>query len=174
MAEKPNFFFVLADQMRASALGCMNDEKVDTLISIVDFVPTLLGLAGVPVPDKMNGTDLSAVLLGDSDDVPSSVLITQPVSFGNSSAYQPWRGVRTERYTYSRWLQGGSLLFDNGDDPFQMRNLIHEPGHETLAKDLEEELGDWLDYVGDDFVSGEEHIRQLGLWEERLIIEEHF
>jgi len=146
----------------------------DLLISVVDLTPTLLGLAGVPVPDRMNGSDLSATLLGHSDRQQSSVFINEYVSFDQASAYQPWRGVRTQRYTYARWLQGGRLLYDNLNDPYQLRNLIHEPGHETLVEELEQELQGWLKRLDDDFVSGDEHIRRLGQWEEWQIRQEHF
>ena len=30
MANQPNILYVFADQMRASALGCMGDERVQT------------------------------------------------------------------------------------------------------------------------------------------------
>ena len=149
-------------------------EVRDTLISVADYAPTFLGLLGQPVPEAMNGLDLSQVLLGRTRDEPTSVFINEYVSFDQARAYQPWRGVRTKRHTYARWLQGGALLFDNQRDPYQMRNLLAEPGHEALAAELEAELQGWLARLGDDFTTGEEHIRQLGQWEEWLIREEHF
>ncbi|MGQ9631323.1 MAG: sulfatase family protein [bacterium] len=149
-------------------------EVSDLLIGVVDHTPTLLGLAGVPVPGEMNGLDLSGALSDDSAPQPSSVFIAEYVSFDQSRFYQPWRGVRTKRYTYARWLQGGALLYDNFADPYQLHNLILEPGHEKLAEELEGELQAWLKRLGDDFVSGDEHIRSLGQWEEWQIRQEHF
>lgn len=146
----------------------------DRLISVADYTPTLLGLAGVPVPGDMNGVDLSASLLGLSDYQPSSVFINEYASFDQARDYQPWRGVRTPRHTYVRWLQGGTLLYDNENDPYQLRNLALEPGHETLIAGLEAELRGWLDRLGDRFTTGDEHIRQLGQWEEWTIRQEHF
>jgi hypothetical protein len=122
----------------------------------------------------MNGLDLSTTLLGRSDAEPSSVFINEYVSFDQARAYQPWRGVRTKRYTYARWRQGGRLLYDNLDDPYQLHNLIHEPGHEPLADELERELQGWLERLDDGFLPGDEHIRRLGLWEEWQIRQEHF
>ncbi len=149
-------------------------EVRDTLISVADYAPTFLGLLGRPVPETMNGLDLSDVLLGGSQWEPASAFINNYVSFDQARAYQPWRGVRTRHHTYARWLQGGALLFDNERDPYQMRNLMAEPGHEALAAELEGELQGWLARLGDDFTTGEEHLRQLGQWEEWLIREEHF
>jgi arylsulfatase A-like enzyme len=159
----------------------------DTLISIADYTPTLLGLAGVPVPDSMNGLDLSGTLRVTMDDRrpttsqpssavrrPSSVFINEYVSFDQARAYQPWRGVRTERYTYARWLQGGTLLYDNLNDPYQLRNLVLESGQEALLEDMEGELQGWLERLDDGFLPGDEHICQLGQWEEWTIRQEHF
>jgi arylsulfatase A-like enzyme len=146
----------------------------DLLISIADYTPTLLGLAGVPVPTEMNGLDLSATLLRRSEFEQSSVFINEYVSFDQARAYQPWRGVRTRRFTYARWLQGGRLLYDNLNDPYQLHNLAHEAGHEPLIDELEGELQGWLHRLGDGFLPGEEHIRRLGQWEEWLIRQEHF
>jgi arylsulfatase A-like enzyme len=169
----------------------------DTLISIADYTPTLLGLAGVPVPESMNGLDLSALLKTTDDRQstttqpssvvnahsvrrPSSVFINEYVSFDQARAYQPWRGVRTERYTYARWLQGGTLLYDNLSDPYQLHNLALEPGpaqkpgYEALLEEMEAELQGWLTRLDDGFLPGDEHIRQLGQWEEWLVRQEHF
>ncbi|MBI2942430.1 MAG: sulfatase [Chloroflexi bacterium] len=146
----------------------------DLLIGVVDHAPTLLGLADVDVPAGMNGLDLSSAIRGTSDGRPSSALIAEYVSFDQARDWQPWRGVRTERYTYVRWLQGGALLYDNREDPYQLRNLMLEPGHDSLARDLEGELRRWLTRLDDQFTAGEEHLRELGRWEEWLIRQEHF
>jgi arylsulfatase A-like enzyme len=149
-------------------------EVRDTLISVVDYTPTFLGMMGIEVPALMNGIDLSATLLGRGDREQSSVFINEYVSFDQARVYQPWRGVRTKRYTYARWLQGGAVLYDNQEDPYQLHNLMHESGHEALEEVLERELQGWLERLGDDFVAGEEHIHQIGQWEEWQIREEHF
>ena len=146
----------------------------DLIIGVVDHAPTLLGLLGVPVPSFMNGLDLSAVMLGKDAPRPESAFIAEYVSFDQARMYQPWRGVRTTRYTYVRWLQGGELLFDNLNDPYQMHNLAHSPECPDLKAELEGVLQGWLARLGDDFAPGEEHLRQLGQWEEWLIRQEHF
>lgn len=146
----------------------------DVLIGVADHAPTLLGLVGAPVPAAMNGLDLSGRLLGRAGPTPTSLFINEHVSFDQAQVWQPWRGVRTQRYTYARWLQGGTLLFDNEADPYQLHNLAHEPGHEALLDALEAELQGWLARLGDKFMPGEAHIRELGQAEEWQIRQEHF
>jgi hypothetical protein len=134
----------------------------------------------------MNGLDLSGLLLPKADDrqqathQPSSVFINEYASFDQARAYQPWRGVRTERYTYARWLRGGTLLYDNLNDPYQLRNLAVEPNRasgvdrKALLEQMEGELQAWLQHLDDPFLSGDEHIRRLGQWEEWVVRQEHF
>lgn len=146
----------------------------DVLIGVTDHTPTLLGLVGIPVSATMNGLDLSGWLLGRDGPAPASIFINEYVSFDQAQAWQPWRGVRTQRYTYARWLQGGALLFDNETDPYQMHNLAHQPGYQTLMAELEVELRAWLAQLGDRFMPGEAHIWELGQTEEWQIRQEHF
>jgi len=138
----------------------------DLLFSVVDHTPTLLGLVGVPVPEEMDGLDLSNTLLGRSEYRPPSALIAEYVSFGQSSLYQPWRGVRTPRHTYARWLQGGAILYDNQEDSYQLHNLIHEPGYARLRDELEEELQGWLVQIDDPFLDPDACFRRIDRWEE--------
>jgi arylsulfatase A-like enzyme len=146
----------------------------DLLVSVVDYAPTLLGLAGIPIPTEMNGLDLSDTFLGRSDQRPVSALIAEYVSFGQSSLYQPWRGVRTPRYTYARWLQGGAVLYDTAEDPYQLRNLIHEPGCAPLRDELEEELQRWLTQIDDPFLDPDACFRHIGRWKEWVDRKAHF
>jgi arylsulfatase A-like enzyme len=146
----------------------------DVVIGVVDHTPTLLGLCDLPVPAGMNGLDLSATILGRAGPRPPSAFIAEYCCFDQATDWEPWRGVRTERYTYARWREGGALLFDNRDDPYQLCNLTLRPGSEGLARNLEAELQSWLDRLNDRFMTGDDHIRESGLWEKWLVRQEHF
>jgi N-sulfoglucosamine sulfohydrolase len=75
---------------------CRPGEKIDSLVSFVDFAPTVLSLAGLPVPDYMQGR----AVLGAQAKPPRKYI------FGASSrvdeAYECSRCVRDERYKYIR------------------------------------------------------------------------
>ncbi|MEN9636783.1 MAG: hypothetical protein RL077_5187 [Verrucomicrobiota bacterium] len=115
-------------------------QVVDTLFSHVDMPATLLGLAGVPVPPAMQGTDLSRVALGQSTAGPAAVLLQIFVPFRPDGITTPWRGLITERYTYARFENAPWVLFDNHRDPAQMTNLATDPAHAHLRQDLEGQL----------------------------------
>jgi arylsulfatase A-like enzyme len=149
-------------------------QQSDLLISVVDFAPTILGLLQIKAPPSMEGIDLSRAILGQTADLPTSVFINNYGAFDQARGMQPWRGVRTSRYTYARWLHGSAVLFDNLEDPYQLNNLVLNPAHAALCTAMEQELERWLDIVGDSFQPAEAHIADAGQTEEWFLREEHF
>jgi arylsulfatase A-like enzyme len=113
---------------------------VDTLFSHVDMPPTLLALAGLEVPENMQGADLSVVALGQTTKGPDAVLLQIFVPYHPDQIDAPWRGIVTDRYTYARHEDGPWVLFDNRTDPWQMTNLAREPQHAKRVEELDAKL----------------------------------
>lgn len=131
-----------------------------------DVMPTLLGLAGVPVPAGVEGTDYSPVVRREPMRArPQSAYLTMPVSFSGSRSqgFAEYRGVRTDRYTYIRSIKGPWLLYDNRKDPYQMRNLVDRPEMAKAQKACEAELALWLGKLGDAFLPGETYLARDNL-----------
>lgn len=131
-------------------------QELTLPFSHVDVVPTLLGLAGMPQRDAMSGLDLSAHLLapehGRRKDPPAPESVyAQSYTPTERGEFPPWRGVRTERYTYARRKNGPWLLYDNEQDPFQRDNLIGKPAHSGLQARLDDLTMDWFRRTGDDW-----------------------
>ncbi|MGQ9732004.1 MAG: sulfatase family protein [Candidatus Zipacnadales bacterium] len=125
------------------------DQRSDVLINAPDIMPTLLSLAGLPIPTSVEGKDLSAAALGQNLDAPSSAFIANPCPF--IEPIPEWRGLRTTRYTYVRTRQGPWLLYDNTEDPYQLTNLVTDSARKAVRQELDEELEDWLERLDDDF-----------------------
>ena len=51
----------------------------DTLLSLVDFMPSMLSLCDLPIPEGVEGIDLSEAMLGNTIDEPQSVLLEVPL-----------------------------------------------------------------------------------------------
>jgi arylsulfatase A-like enzyme len=115
-------------------------QAVDTLFSHIDMPATLLGLAGLPVPEKMQGADLSRVALGQTTAGPAAVLLQIFVPYRPDQITTPWRGLITDRYTYARYENAPWVLFDNQRDPAQMTNLAADPTHGKLRGELDAQL----------------------------------
>ena len=124
---------------------------VETLFSHVDMAPTLVALAGLPVPANMQGTDLSRVARGETTAGPDAVLLQIFVPFNPDQVARPWRGIVTNRHTYARFEQEPWVLFDRERDPGEMQNLIADPGHADLQRDLDQRLAALMQRQGDDW-----------------------
>ena len=151
--------------VRYPAVHGLAGRRMDMPINTPDIMPTLLGLSGIRIPDCVQGSDYSGLISGEMKDSDNAAFICCPSPFGQwqrSRGGREYRGVRTARYTYARDLQGPWLLYDNREDPFQLRNLCGQPGYRALQKHLEERLSDRLRETGDDFLPGPEYIRQWG------------
>lgn len=135
-------------------------------IDTPDIMPTLLGLAGTPIPEEVEGIDRSKVVLGaEPPDEDHAALITCPSPFGQWSrdrGGREYRGVRTTRYTYCRDLSGPWLLYDNDTDPFQMDNLVGDTERAALQRELDDRLNALLAKTRDEFLPGPELIARSG------------
>jgi arylsulfatase A-like enzyme len=133
----------------------------DVLMGTPDILPTLLGLMDVEIPDVVEGKDLSPFLLGTAaEPEPDSVLIEVIRPTGvvpDRTGMRAWRGVRTKRYTYVRFRTEDWLLIDNKYDPFQRRNLIHNPDYRDLRNELHQKLEEWLRKTNDSFPPADEY-----------------
>src|SRR5690606_7855432 len=136
---------------------------VVTPISTPDILPSLLGLAGIPVPDKVEGENLSELIRG-GDEIPDRTALYMSVSpFDGQSDGVPYRAIRSTRYTFVRNLDGPWRLFDDINDPFQLNNLIDNQDFIGITSTLDKKLQLQLDKIGDGFHFPEQYIEKWGL-----------
>lgn len=149
--------------LRYPSLANWCPRESDALIDAPDIMPTLLGLAGIEVPESVEGLDYSAHIRGGADPSDGAVLIMCPHPFGQwnrSVGGKEYRGLRTKRHTYTRSLDGSWLLYDNERDPYQLDNLVGRPDITELQAELDAHLQRKLDAVNDQFLPGTDYIRQ--------------
>ena len=124
----------------------------DVLLNTPDIMPTLLGLLDLPIPQEVEGDDLSPCLLGSSDAGPDAAFLQ---GMGCTAAWEDgyeWRALRTHRYTYALYRSDGSqLLFDRQDDPLQLRNLAADPAHAGLLTQFRTQLQERMRSLRDEF-----------------------
>ena len=126
-------------------------RTVETLFSHIDMPPTLLALAGLPVPKHMQGADLSRVARGETTDGPDSVLLQIFVPYNPDQIARAWRGIVTARHTYARFEQEPWVLFDRERDPAELQNLASDPAHSDLQRELDQRLAALMKRYGDDW-----------------------
>jgi arylsulfatase A-like enzyme len=124
---------IIYDPRRPAA---QRGRAIDDMALNVDFGPTLLDLAGVALPATMQGHSLVPLFAGG-----------RPAGWQTEFFYEhhtqpgiipPSEGVRTERWTYLRWLPPNpeiEELYDLKADPLEAHNLAADPQYtETLAQ----------------------------------------
>jgi arylsulfatase A-like enzyme len=118
-------------------------ERKPALQSLVDFAPTFLGLAGLPVPRTMTGVDQSAVWLGSVASARDHVIVEnrhEPTTI-HLKTYVDQRYKLTVYYN-----RPYGELFDLESDPEEISNLWDSASHaalkaEFIAKLLSAEIG---------------------------------
>ena len=136
---------------------------MNTPLTTPDLHATLLGLAGVAIPNTVEGEDLSADLKAGRFDADRAALYMLVAPFDRrSDACRPYRAIRTRTHTYVRDLDGPWLLFDDTRDPYQMDNLAGQPDHAALRRELDARLQAELKRIGDDFRPAEHYIDLWG------------
>ena len=111
-------------------------KAVEAMTLNIDFAPTLLDYAGLPVPAAVQGRSLRPLVRGE-----------RPADWRTDWFYEhhtlpkiipPSEGVRTERWKYLRWVSAEPVieeLYDLRADPQEERNLAADPAHrDTLDR----------------------------------------
>lgn len=152
-------------------------KTIETPINTPDILPTLLGLSGIEIPETVEGSDYSKILTGKKRPDIESVLIQCAVPFHQwnyENGGREYRGVRTERYTYVRDLNGPWLLYDNLQDPYQMNNLLGSDETIFIQSDLENQLAELLEKTNDQFLPAVEYMNMWNYtWDKNDSIKVH-
>jgi len=117
----------------------------EQITSLVDLAPTLLEMAGVCVPDTMQGRSIAPVLRGEAASLSRNYAYIEAGGHGGKSAV----GVRTPTHTFGlqinaqRKTESALALYDLSGDPYQQRNLVDTPEQQHLTIQLGEQLRKW-------------------------------
>lgn len=126
-----------------SGPGIPSGEKRDAFCYLLDIYPTLCNLAGIPIPDSVEGKSLVSAMQNAGNKIRDNLL------FAYTSLH---RGVRDERYKLIEYVveeKRTTQLFDLQADPFELNNLADNPSYAEPLKRLRKELLRWKDELGD-------------------------
>ncbi|MCP4380660.1 MAG: sulfatase-like hydrolase/transferase [Hyphomicrobiales bacterium] len=127
--------------------------RSDAPASLIDVLPTLAALCGLPSSPDWAGVDLSAALAGEPACSSERPLFAMHKPLGDWMAATDWRMIERSRWKYVWYRDVGEELFDLDEDPFEMSNLADEAAYAQRKNGLRQALGEFLNQSGDPLAS---------------------
>ena len=121
--------------------GLKRRGRVDELVQNIDFAPTFIELAGLEVPDEVQGVSLLPILRGDSLTDWRGSLYYHFYEYPAEHAVKRHYGVRTDRYKLIHFYNDIDAweLYDLQNDPHEMHNIYDDPAMRPLIDSLRTE-----------------------------------
>ena len=103
--------------------GSVCNRTVDSLA----FYPTICELAGVPIPDNLDGHSIVTLLKN-----PKAKWKHPAITIADPGDVN----VRTEKWAYISYSTGDEELYDMTKDPMQWNNLASNPEYTSIKEEL--------------------------------------
>jgi arylsulfatase A-like enzyme len=115
---------------------------VDDIVSNIDFAPTLLDMAGITIPEQVQGKSFFNNLKGENSEDWRQSMYYHYYEYPYYHRVQPHYGIRNKRYKLIHFYYNIDVweLYDLKNDPNEMRNLINIEANSELIKELKKEL----------------------------------
>jgi arylsulfatase A-like enzyme len=139
--------------------GLAPGQAVAPFVSTIDVLPTVLAAAGLGVPPGLDGRSLWPLLAGAPGapagagggappDWPDDAY-SQFFGHGEGRGLYDVRMLRTERHKLVYYPHDVDELYDEYDDPWELRNLAALPEYRSLHADLQARLERRMEGAGD-------------------------
>jgi len=117
-------------------------RKADQMVLNIDLAPTLLDIAGIPIPDTMQGESFLPILESKTAPGRKSFIYELFMDFPFGGRVPPHKALRTERYKYIEWevCRDEPEIYDLKKDPREMKDLINTREGKEMAAILKKEL----------------------------------
>jgi len=115
--------------------------KREQMILNIDLAPSLLQLAGIRIPDWMQGESFVPIVKNPLSPGRKSFMYELFKDFPFGGRVPPNKTLRTERYKYIEWQAcRGPELYDLLEDPKEMNNMIGTQKAKKIVPMLKKEL----------------------------------
>jgi len=109
-----------------SAPGLPKGKVIDTPAELLSIYPTLLDLCRLPAYDRNEGHSLVPVMKDEGKGGQYAL-----TTYGMHN-----HGIRTKKYRYIRYEDGGEELYDRDTDPNEWTNMANHPENKEIKEDL--------------------------------------
>jgi arylsulfatase A-like enzyme len=119
----------------------------------LDLPPTVLELAGLKVPEWMQGQSLVPFLKGSEPAAWRKDWLYEYYEYPGFEQIYPHRGIRTERYKLIHYYLAPEEfeLYDLQEDRHELHNLYGQPRYAQLVKELRARIEELRQQTGDRF-----------------------
>ncbi len=127
-------------------------SESDVSVLSIDIAPTLLKLAGIEVPEDIQGQSLVPVLKGGDLETERPSLLFEfwpETDLPRTSCW--WKAVRTDKWKYIHYYKEPFVdeLYNLQEDPFEMNNLINDKEHSPIVEKMSKELNRLMEFYDD-------------------------
>jgi len=114
---------------------------IKEMVLNIDVAPTMLDLAGVKIPEGMQGKSMVPLLKGKRAEWRKSFLY----EYMQEKRYPQTPNtlaVRTDRWKYIRYPGADDIeeLYDLKNDPYELKNLASDPAHSSALAEMKKEM----------------------------------
>lgn len=123
---------------------------VSQLVQNLDFAPTLLDYAGVPVPPDMQGESFRKLVNGTSTEWRDAVYYTY-YEYPSVHMVKRHYGIATDRYKLMHFYYDIDEweMYDLEKDPSELNNVYNDPAYADIKEELHRKLTDLRAKYGD-------------------------
>lgn len=115
---------------------------INQMVQNIDYAPTFLEIAGVEIPEDIQGESLMPLLRGENPADWRDQLYYHYYEYPAEHAVKRHYGVRSDRYSLMHFYNDIDHweLYDLKEDPHQMNNLYGKPGMEQVTAEMRQRL----------------------------------
>lgn len=133
----------------------------DAFVSLADFAPTFLDVAGVPLPDDLTGRSLVPFLHGQAPEDWRDTVFAQ---CNGVELYYTQRIVMTHEYKYVYNGFDNDELYDLRLDPLEMTNRSDDPNYTATKHELVWRMWRFAAEQGDELIMNSYYTVALAPW----------
>jgi arylsulfatase A-like enzyme len=126
----------------------MVGSKPDLLALNIDVAPTILDMAGIPVPDEMDGISLYPHLRGSEAPSRKDFFLEHVGVIEVENPIPDSRGVRSGEWKYIRYVNVEpevEEMYHLKEDPLESRNLANDAEYSEIKGQLRERYDHYMD-----------------------------
>lgn len=110
------------------------------LVQNLDLAPTLLEIAGIDIPSRMQGKSIVPILNGETPVWRDSIYYHY-YEYPGAHSVQKHEGVRTNEYKLIHYYEIDEWeMFDFKNDPDEIHNLYENPAYSGIQSELKQKL----------------------------------